>query len=231
MLLIGSYREDEGTPSSSLATTLDRVSEDGAGFVDVTRVPVLYLDAGAVRSWVGSLLSAKDGGGGLGDRVGALAEIVVARTGGNPLFMWEFLTAEAKHQGSTESAEPPPKEAPGQHPLAVRAKDPAPATSSLRFPPGLPAGVMPPTRRHPPPQQRRPPVPGGLEGSLFGLCPPAAAAEAAVGRWRAAAEAAVGRRRAARRPQPSKRERRLQERERGADGDSSSGTFDSSAIC
>jgi PAS domain S-box-containing protein len=86
LLLIGAYRDNEVSSSHPLTRTLGAIREAGMKMEEIVLAP-LGLDA--VGHLVGDALHCKR------DAAHPLAELVLEKTGGNPLFAIQFLTALA----------------------------------------------------------------------------------------------------------------------------------------
>src|SRR5260370_581668 len=86
LLLVGAYRDNEVSSSHPLMRTLDVIRKAGAKMQEIMLVPLRPDDVG--RLVADSLHCEKD-------FAGPLAELVHQKTGGNPFFAIQFLTALA----------------------------------------------------------------------------------------------------------------------------------------
>ncbi|WP_008309069.1 AAA family ATPase [Leptolyngbya sp. PCC 6406] len=82
LLLIGAYRDNEVDPTHPLQLTLDRIHAEGGLCSTVHLQP---LDLGSITQLVADTLLCSPG------EAAPLAELLQAKTGGNPFFMAEFL--------------------------------------------------------------------------------------------------------------------------------------------
>ena len=87
LLVIGAYRDNEVSSSHPLLLTLDAIRKAGARVQEIVLTP---LGADDVGQFVADTLHCEPG------RVRSLAQLVQAKTGGNPLFAIQFFTALAE---------------------------------------------------------------------------------------------------------------------------------------
>jgi predicted ATPase/signal transduction histidine kinase len=84
LLLVGAYREAEVTPSHPLTSIVDRARQSGASATELGLTP---LSLEALSALVADTLRATS------ERIRPLAHLVHAKTGGNPFFAIQFLSA------------------------------------------------------------------------------------------------------------------------------------------
>ncbi|MEG4801456.1 AAA family ATPase [Microcoleus sp. ARI1-B5] len=84
LFLIGAYRDNEVSPAHPLSLTIEEIIKNGAS---VDRIFLSPLDLATVTQLISDALNCRE------ERVTALAELVLLKTGGNPFFMNEFLKA------------------------------------------------------------------------------------------------------------------------------------------
>ncbi|MEG4067096.1 AAA family ATPase [Microcoleus sp. Pol11C2] len=84
LFLIGAYRDNEVSPAHPLSLTMEEIIQNGA---KVDRIFLSPLDLATVTQLISDALNCRE------ERVTALAELVLLKTGGNPFFMNEFLKA------------------------------------------------------------------------------------------------------------------------------------------
>ena len=84
LLVIGAYRDNEVTPSHPLAGLIRDLR---AKQVPVTELTLQPLETGHVHQLLSEVLGTTNG------VAGPLTELVIAKTGGNPFFMIQFLKA------------------------------------------------------------------------------------------------------------------------------------------
>lgn len=84
VMLIGAYRDNEVTSSHPLIRTLGAIRRAGAKMQDIVLAPLRLDDVGRL---------AADALHSNGDSAGPLAQLVHEKTGGNPFFVIQFLTA------------------------------------------------------------------------------------------------------------------------------------------
>ena len=87
LLLVGAYRDNEVSPSHPLMRTLDAIRKAGASMQEIVLAPLGLDDVG--RLVADSLHCERDS-------ARPLAELVHEKTGGNPFFAIQFLTALAE---------------------------------------------------------------------------------------------------------------------------------------
>jgi predicted ATPase len=87
LLLIGAYRDNEVPPSHPLALTLERIRRSGAAVNQIVLEPLSIKDMERL------VTDALDCGS---ERVGPFARLLHAKTGGNPFFAIQLLTALAE---------------------------------------------------------------------------------------------------------------------------------------
>jgi len=87
VLLVGAYRDNEVGPSHPLMRTLETIRKTGARMQDIVLAPLGLDDLG--RLVADALHCEQDAGG-------PLAQLVHEKTGGNPFFAIQFLTALAE---------------------------------------------------------------------------------------------------------------------------------------
>jgi PAS domain S-box-containing protein len=85
LLLIGAYRDNEVSPSHPLMRTLDAIRKSGARVHEIVLSPLALDDVGQL---VADALRS--------ERAQPLAKLVYEKTGGNPFFTIQFLTALAE---------------------------------------------------------------------------------------------------------------------------------------
>jgi PAS domain S-box-containing protein len=86
LLLVGAYRDNEVGPAHPLARTLQAIRGNGANVHEITLAPLGLTDLGRL---VDDALHAG------WERVRSLAEMILEKTGGNPFFAIQFITALA----------------------------------------------------------------------------------------------------------------------------------------
>ncbi len=84
LFLIGAYRDNEVSPAHPLSLTIEEIIKNK---VSVDRIFLSPLDLATVTQLISDALNCRE------ERVTALAELVLLKTGGNPFFMNEFLKA------------------------------------------------------------------------------------------------------------------------------------------
>jgi hypothetical protein len=84
LLVIGAYRDNEVPPTHPLAATIEQI---GAGGAALTRITLPPLATGDLAALLGDAMATGPG------TAAALAEVVEAKTGGNPFFAIQFLGA------------------------------------------------------------------------------------------------------------------------------------------
>ncbi|MEA2911403.1 MAG: hypothetical protein QOJ15_3484, partial [Bradyrhizobium sp.] len=84
LLLVGAYRDNEVSPSHPLLRTLDAIRKTGAKIQEIVLAPLGFADVGQL---VADAMHCEL------ERVRPLAQLVQEKTGGNPLFAIQFLTA------------------------------------------------------------------------------------------------------------------------------------------
>ncbi len=89
LLLIGAYRSDETGPEHALTQTLERIRAAGGKVSEISLAP-LYLDD--ISRFIADAVRTE------GAHVRLLAELVCERTGGNPFFAIQFVTALADEE-------------------------------------------------------------------------------------------------------------------------------------
>jgi PAS domain S-box-containing protein len=87
LLLVGAYRDNEVNPSHPLPRTLDAIRKAGAFVQEISLAPLAQKDLG--RLIADSLSCAPD-------RAAPLARLVQEKTGGNPFFAIQFISALAE---------------------------------------------------------------------------------------------------------------------------------------
>ena len=87
LMLIGAYRDNEVSSSHPLLLTLDAIRKAGTRVQEIVLTP---LGADDVGQFLADTLHCEPG------RVRSLAQLVLERTGGNPLFAIQFFTALAE---------------------------------------------------------------------------------------------------------------------------------------
>src|SRR6195256_4477258 len=87
LLLVGAYRDNEVSPSHPLLRTLDAIRKTGAVIQEIVLAPLGFADVGQL---VADAMHCEV------ERVRPLAQLVQAKTGGNPFFAIQFLTALAE---------------------------------------------------------------------------------------------------------------------------------------
>src|SRR5271168_5557042 len=86
-MLVGAYRDNEVGPAHPLMRTLDAMGDAGASVHEIVPAPLRIDDVGQL---VADALRCK------AERALPLAELVHEKTGGNPFFAIQFLTALAE---------------------------------------------------------------------------------------------------------------------------------------
>ena len=89
VLIIGAYRDNEVSSSHSLMRTLATIREDGAKMMDIVLQPLAPDDVG--RLIADALRRGQNS-------VGSLTQLICEKTGGNPFFVIQFLTALAEER-------------------------------------------------------------------------------------------------------------------------------------
>jgi PAS domain S-box-containing protein len=84
LLLVGAYRDNEVSPSHPLLRTLGAIHKAGGRVQEIVLAPLGLADVGQL---VADTLHCKP------ERAGPLAQLVQEKTGGNPFFAIQFLTA------------------------------------------------------------------------------------------------------------------------------------------
>ena len=87
LLLVGAYRDNEVSPSHPLLRTLDAVRKAGAFVQEISLAPLAHEDLGRL---IADTLSCTPG------RAVPLARLVHEKTGGNPFFAIQFISALAE---------------------------------------------------------------------------------------------------------------------------------------
>jgi predicted ATPase/signal transduction histidine kinase/tRNA A-37 threonylcarbamoyl transferase component Bud32 len=87
VLLVGAYRDNEVSPSHPLLRTLEAIRKAGARVQEIALAPLVLDDVGAL---VSDALHCEP------EQVRPLAQLVHEKTGGNPFFAIQFLTALAE---------------------------------------------------------------------------------------------------------------------------------------
>jgi PAS domain S-box-containing protein len=87
LLLVGAYRDNEISPSHPLLRTLDVVRKSGTRVQEISLAPLAQEDVGRLLA---DTLSCTPG------RAAPLARLVHAKTGGNPFFAIQFISALAE---------------------------------------------------------------------------------------------------------------------------------------
>src|ERR1700676_1387901 len=87
LLLVGAYRDNEISPSHPLLRTLDAIRKAGAFVQEISLVPLAREDLGRL---IADTLSCTPG------RAAPLARLVHEKTGGNPFFAIQFISALAE---------------------------------------------------------------------------------------------------------------------------------------
>src|ERR1700724_133750 len=87
LLLVGAYRDNEVTPSHPLLRTLNAVRKAGAFVQEISLAPLAQKDLGRL---IADTLSCAP------DRAAPLARLVHEKTGGNPFFAIQFISALAE---------------------------------------------------------------------------------------------------------------------------------------
>lgn len=82
LFLIGAYRDNEVSPAHPLSLTIEEIIKTGAS---VNRIFLSPLDLSTVTQLISDTLKSGE------EEVSLLAELVFAKTGGNPFFMNEFI--------------------------------------------------------------------------------------------------------------------------------------------
>jgi PAS domain S-box-containing protein len=83
LLLIGAYRDNEVEPSHPLALALEALRDSGVPMREITLTP---LELGDTKQLIADTFRCED------SQAGNLASLVLARTGGNPLFTIQFIS-------------------------------------------------------------------------------------------------------------------------------------------
>ena len=89
LLLVGAYRDNEVTPAHPLMRTIETIRKGGTGVQDIVLAPLAVNDVCALIA--DSLLCAQE-------RALPLAQLLHEKTGGNPFFVIQFLTALAEEK-------------------------------------------------------------------------------------------------------------------------------------
>ena len=89
LLLIGAYRDNEVGPTHPLMRTLDAIRKAGTGLREIVLSPLTVNDVGNL---VADALHCD------GEHAFSLAQLVYEKTGGNPFFAIQFLTALAEEK-------------------------------------------------------------------------------------------------------------------------------------
>ncbi|MDB5539031.1 MAG: multi-sensor signal transduction multi-kinase, partial [Devosia sp.] len=87
LLLVGAYRDNEVSPSHPLTRTLEAIRNGGARVEEMVLAPLGFDDVGHL---VADAVHAEP------ERVRPLAQLIQEKTGGNPFFAIQFLTALAE---------------------------------------------------------------------------------------------------------------------------------------
>jgi PAS domain S-box-containing protein len=87
LLLVGAYRDNEVNPSHPLPRTLDAIRKAGAFVQEISLAPLAQKDLGRL---IADTLSCAP------DRAAPLARLVHEKTGGNPFFAIQFISALAE---------------------------------------------------------------------------------------------------------------------------------------
>src|SRR5712672_2469965 len=87
LLLVGAYRDNEISPSHPLVRTLEAIRKAGAGVQEIVLAPLAREDLGRL---IADTLSCEP------DRAAPLARLVHEKTGGNPFFAIQFISALAE---------------------------------------------------------------------------------------------------------------------------------------
>ena len=87
LLLVGAYRDNEVSPSHPLLRTLDAIRKAGAFVQEINLAPLAREDLGRL---IADTLSCEPG------RAAPLARLVHEKTGGNPFFAIQFISALAE---------------------------------------------------------------------------------------------------------------------------------------
>ena len=87
LLLVGAYRDNEVSPSHPLLRTLDAIRKAGAFVQEISLAPLAQEDLGRL---IADILSCTPG------RATPLARLVHEKTGGNPFFAIQFISALAE---------------------------------------------------------------------------------------------------------------------------------------
>jgi PAS domain S-box-containing protein len=87
LLLVGAYRDNEVSPSNPLVRTLDAIRKAGAFVQEISLAPLARDDLGRL---IADTLSCTPG------RAAPLARLVHEKTGGNPFFAIQFISALAE---------------------------------------------------------------------------------------------------------------------------------------
>jgi predicted ATPase len=87
LLLVGAYRDNEVSPSHPLLRTLDAIRKAGAFVQEISLAPLAREDLGRL---IADTLSCAPG------RAAPLAQLVHEKTGGNPFFAIQFISALAE---------------------------------------------------------------------------------------------------------------------------------------
>ncbi|MEA2956762.1 MAG: hypothetical protein QOJ58_2262, partial [Alphaproteobacteria bacterium] len=89
LLLVGAYRDNEVSPSNPLVRTLDAIRKAGAFVQEISLAPLARDDLGRL---IADTLSCTPG------RAAPLARLVHEKTGGNPFFAIQFISALAEER-------------------------------------------------------------------------------------------------------------------------------------
>jgi PAS domain S-box-containing protein len=89
LMLVGTYRDNEVTPSHPLLRTLEAIRKAGARVQEIVLAPLGLDDVGQLAADAMRCES---------ERVRPLAQLVQEKTGGNPFFAIQFLTALAEER-------------------------------------------------------------------------------------------------------------------------------------
>src|SRR5271154_1599320 len=89
LLLVGAYRDNEIDPPHPLLRTLDAIREAGALVQEISLAPLAHEHLGQL---IADTLRCKP------ESVAALARLVHQKTGGNPFFVVQFISALAEEE-------------------------------------------------------------------------------------------------------------------------------------